>query len=226
MDSEKIKVTWDEIKAPQNSEGAKITVSEFDIPQNSSDPAVPCNGKVVYGSSKSRNGYLLPIIAAVVIGIITLGVFFATSNARYKQPIESVLQQDKLIPQSVKSDSAVVTVSATVQRMRGIDLSECPEDFRVAYQKHTEAWAKAVPVLRQAEELNGFGNFLKSFIIGLIGGYTGQFHLVAGNILENAYASDELKQEAQKVDAEIKSTYSHVLQLAQKYKVDIRPYSN
>lgn len=216
MDLEKIKVSWDDINSSHNSEHSKISVSDHDIPEN----------KAINSSlTEIPRKYFISVIIAVIIGLVVLGIFYSDNDAQYKRPVESVLQQDKTITKSVESDSLLAMIKTIVQRMHEIDLSKCPEDFRYAYQRHIDAWSKAIPILRQGEDLNGFENILKSFAIGLIGGFTGQFGLVEDYISENAHANDEIKKKLQEVKQEINSTYSHLLQVAKKYKVDISPYS-
>lgn len=210
MNDEKIKITLDDIE--NNFPREPIIVS-------------------LDGESKKNNRRIISwIVASIIICFAVLSVFCIVKNnlyqTRQREAIAMVLQEDKNISQNLPKREATEVVSIVIRRMRAIDLSQCPNDFRDAYKQHIMAWEKAVPVLRQFEEQNGAGNILKSFLVGLIAGFTDQFHLVLGNIIENANASEELKQKAQKVDREIKDTFDEVLRIAKKYKIDISPYIN
>lgn len=73
----------------------------------------------------------------------------ATTQENYARAIEKVLAQDKAIVDQfrgkVKSDGhdgdALTTAaqSTAAQSTAAIDLRECPEDFRIAYTKYTNA---------------------------------------------------------------------------------------
>src|SRR5437899_2898030 len=51
-----------------------------------------------------------------------------------KEAIQQVLRADS------RTTTGVTSVSAVVARMRRIDLSKCPSDFRAAYTEHIHAW--------------------------------------------------------------------------------------
>lgn len=222
MDSDKIKVTWEDIDSSASNSNAR----------RAPDPYVSGNDAVMYIQPKTKKDIkwrfiIVPSIVACIVLLAAVFLFFNNSENRYRKPIESVLDQTEYISQTAQnsSESLLVMVSSLVQKMRLIDLSDCPDDFQTAYRTHIKACEKLIPLLRQGEELNGFGNMAKSFIVGLIAGFTGQYQLIAGNILENAYAGDELNQAAQSVIEEIELTEVEVFRVAKKYNVDITPYS-
>ena len=163
-------------------------------------------------------------IAALVIACIVVVYYVAKPN--YQHSIEAVLVADKNISVDLKDRPAVEAVTIVVQRMRSMNLSSCPAEFQKAYQRHTDAWRNAIPVLQAAEKQNGWGNILTSAVIGFVGGYTGNFGLVADKMASDVNASGELNQAASKVDEEIKSTFNNVLKIAQCYGVDVTPYKN
>lgn len=160
--------------------------------------------------------YTLVFIIAVVI-LVAGGLLIAhnINKARYKQAIETVLEQDKKAARGVERSASTLWVIP--QRMRNIDLSECPEDFRTAYRKHIEAWDKTVPLCRRIEDFSGWGNKLKAFLAGLAAGLTGRHELVASNFLENLSENESIKQEARKIEDEIKTTWITVVEVANSY---------
>lgn len=53
-----------------------------------------------------------------------------------------------------------------VTRMQMIDTRQCPEDFRVAYQKYIAAFIEIGPYLKTSAHINAF---MESFMAGLTG---------------------------------------------------------
>jgi hypothetical protein len=162
-------------------------------------------------------------LAALIIACLFLVYYIAQPT--YQRQIEAVLVADKNIGSDIKNASTVEDFSTSVQRMYSINLSNCPAKFQVAYRCHIDAWEKAIPVIKEVEELNGWGNVLRSFVVGLVGGYTGNFGMIAGKIAADVKAGGELKEEAARVDEGIKNTYDNVLKIAQEHGVDITPYT-
>lgn len=76
-----------------------------------------------------------------------------------KTCIERVLQGDS------QSSENADSVSEVVARMRAIDTSDCPADFRTAYLAHIHAWEEAEKVVQEARNLgkpDGFWEELKA----------------------------------------------------------------
>lgn len=236
MSTEKIKVTWDDL----DTSASKPFVEEkphsysddvvFQMPQKSTN-----NPKlwIIIGASIAACLFLILIVCLVVniFGDKKTSVSEQESSLsqeeKYRKAIESVLEQNASISQTLQGDSTSPKdyFRMVVSIMRSIDLSDCPADFQIAYRNHINATEKLIPILQQQEDLGGFGNVTKSVIIGVISGLTGHFELAIENFLENVYASDELSQAAQAVSKEIDLTAKTFLQIAQKYHVDITPYT-
>lgn len=224
MGTDKIKVTWDDI---DTSSSTSVSTPSFQ------ENTFADRNDVVMQIQPKAKKEIKPrfiIIPAIVVSILLFAVVFAlysNSDNQYRKAIEAVLDQDAFIPQTLPSDSnsPVETFRLLVLKMRSINLSDCPPDFQSAYRDHIDAWESAIPILQQAEEQNGWGNILKNIIVGFVSGYTGHFELMAGSILSDLNASDELKAAAEGVDKEIQSSFLNVLQVAQKYKVNTIPYA-
>lgn len=205
MSNQKITVSWDDISRKESSAQQSV-----------------CNREnFIYQNKEKQKNPLARIAIIIICCLFALAIGAFVLQPSYKKPISEVLNADNRIGQEAKNNSSPrQAILMMVNRMKSIDLSACPKDFSMAYQRHTAAWAKMLPLVEQAEQLNGWGNAAKSFILGLLSGYTGNFGLVIGNVLENANASDELKQQAENVEAEIKSSFEDVKECARKYGVD------
>lgn len=80
-----------------------------------------------------------------------------------------------------------------------VDVSSCPEDFRMAFQAHVFAWQQAAPALAQ----NTVGN---NILEGVIAGATNNPHLIGGVSGQASMASQQ-----------IGATYFELTQIAARY---------
>lgn len=131
-------------------------------------------------------------IAALVVGLFVVAivaiVIFGGSD---KSAIESVLAQDALTTEEATS------VAEIVQRMKSIDTSDCPADFREAYYRHIRAWQGMAEQV--ASEPQSFG---EGFLYGLIKGFEGDYTGGLGEINEaRNYCSQQIKTTFQEVEA-------------------------
>ena len=210
MSDDKIKVTWNDIEKKSNSN----TMATLENPASREN---------VSKRHRNTTWTFIGIFAGLILGVVIIST---VAKSDYKRPIEAVLNANKNLTKNLDTQSVTEKVNIIVERMRSINLSDCPEDFQDAYLRHIEAWSKAIPLIEAAEEMNGSENLLKNIIIGFVGGYTGQFHLVADKIMSDINTCNDLKAAVQLVDAEIKNTFHEVLRIAQKYKVDTTTYLN
>ncbi len=131
---------------------------------------------------------------------------------RIKTNIESVLQEDAKAP--VGAD----TVVEIVHRMRDIDISGCPEDFRVAYVAHIHAWEAMREVERNAiafkKESNADGVLVETFVRGMLGD-------PLGKVNELAAAQTQLQRDYQSARSEIKETFNRVEELTARYGANL-----
>jgi len=129
-----------------------------------------------------------------------------------KTNIESVLQQD------AKSQVGADTVVEVVQRMRNIDISGCPDDFRVAYVDHIHAWEAMRDVEKNAiafrKEANSDGVLIESFVRGMLGD-------PLGKAKELGAAQTQLQRDYQEARSEIKETFNHVEDLTTQYGANL-----
>ena len=114
--------------------------------------------------------------------------------------ITDVLNECASISKQAGSRSGVAAQADYVARaMQNVDVSDCPSDFRMAFQAHVNAWQQAVPALAN----DSAGN---AFVEGFTAGVTGD--------------ASYLGQSAQRAEADyyqINGTYDHLTQIAAKY---------
>lgn len=91
-------------------------------------------------------------MATAFLCLLTLVPVFALTacsgcqSMLYKPAIESALHQDALTGREPTDDH--------VASMRKVDLSNCPDDFRVAYVQYMQAWEQAAKVQKAKAELD------------------------------------------------------------------------
>jgi hypothetical protein len=102
--------------------------------------------QVVQGKKRRNKTIFRLVISTVTILIIVLiiGIRFGSTE---KKAIEAVIAKDRAISESIGTPRSISeakkSLASMVEQMQQIDLSDCPEDFRVAYQKHINAWTNA-----------------------------------------------------------------------------------
>ena len=97
-------------------------------------------------TKSQRNKTIFKLVAAIVA--IVLVVFISVScSPSNKKAIETVIAKDKAISESFEAPKSIADakkmLASIVDQMQRINLDDCPEDFRVAYQKHINAWQQA-----------------------------------------------------------------------------------
>ena len=101
---------------------------------------------------------------AVFSGFICLLAAGCGQN-RSVAAIERVLQADK-------GTSQATSVAEVVSRMRAIDMTDCPNDFKAAYLAHIHAWESMAIVERKAialkNESESTGAMVEAFIRGVL----------------------------------------------------------
>lgn len=127
------------------------------------------------------------------------------AKERVRTSIETVLREDARAPKGA------ISVAGIVERMRDIDLSRCPEDFRLAYLDHIHAWESMRDVERDAiafrNEANSDGVMVESFIRGMLGD-------PLGKAKEIGAAQSELQREYQAARSEIRESFGRVEDIA------------
>lgn len=159
-----------------------------------------------------RRGW--PLVAAVG-GVLAAGLVWAALDSTGGAPSGStegaailrVLEEDEAADQEIMQAVGdaqtpsvyAAAIGAYLDRMAGVDLSECPPRFRVAYRHHLAAWRE----LKEATEGLPDG-FLDGFFAGVLNSILR--HEVDGGITRMndavAEASREVKRTYREVEAE------------------------
>jgi len=133
-------------------------------------------------------------------------------KAQIKTSIERVLQEDARAPRGAES------VAEIVSRMRDIDTSGCPDDFRLAYMNHIHAWESMRQVESDAiafkKAANSDGVAVEAFIRGMLGDPLGEANKIEA-------VQTELQREYQAAHSEIKATFNRVEDIAVQNEADL-----
>jgi hypothetical protein len=131
---------------------------------------------------------------------------------RIKTSIESVLAQD------AKTNAGAQSVAEVVDRMRLIDTSACPADFRSAYLDHLYAWKSLADVESNAiafkKEANSDAVAVEAFIRGYLGD-------PLGKVNELDAAQTQLQRDYKDARASISQTFHRVEDVAITYGADL-----
>ena len=145
------------------------------------------------------------VSVAVSGAVLVLFLALSFTGSNETRSIEQALAQD-----SRTSDNAQ-TVAEVVVRMRAIDLSHCPNDFKSAYLAHIHAWESVAQAQQKAaafEANNPAGGVLiESFIRGFLGDPMGKAN-------EMNAGQSELRRRFQAASDEVKATFNHVEEVA------------
>lgn len=157
------------------------------------------------------SGLLLVLIAVVVVVAFR---FVGDSPQHVETPkqqvsdatrIEAVLQQDVTVTVEVKS------IEEAVARMRAIDLTGCPNDFKAAYVTHIHAWELMADVQREAAAHRADSESGSAMVEALIRGFMGD---PFGKANEFATAENQLQWSYQTAQQQIRATFQRVEELA------------
>ena len=148
---------------------------------------------------------MLPRLTSVfATSFILLAIGCSSNSPTSVASIESVLQQDSLTEQGATS------IAEVVKRMRAIDLSSCPPDFRSAYVQHIHAWESAAAIEQEYaafnNRYNSGGALMESFFRGVVFDF--------GMVGESNEALEKIANHQQQVSSEIRNTFHTVENIA------------
>lgn len=213
MNEEKITVTWNEI---QKQEHAVPLV----LPQDASGGAP--------AKKKGHGGILIAVCVfgcLVGLGGIGTAVWFKlikeptsvltvpdnngkkldSKDKKSIAAIEQVLEADATCNQGVTS------VAEVVIRMRAVDTSACPNDFRSAYLAHVHAWDMMADVEREAISLKAESESADAMIEAFIRGFLGD---PFGKVNEIGEAKNQLQRSFKEAARQVKVTFHRVEEIA------------
>lgn len=95
-------------------------------------------------TKSQRNKTIFKLVAAIVVIVLVVFIIGSCLGTSDKEAIETVIAKDKAIGESFEAPKSIADakkmLASIVDQMQRINLDDCPEDFRVAYQKHINAW--------------------------------------------------------------------------------------
>ena len=141
------------------------------------------------------------VIGATAFSCVVWVLVSGCGQSRSVAAIERVLQADKETSQSR-------SVAEVVSKMRAIDQTDCPNDFKAAYLAHIHAWESVAVVERKAialkAESESTGALVESFIRGVLMDPFGKTNEIKAEFrhLQGEYeaASRDVKQTFEKVE--------------------------
>jgi hypothetical protein len=152
----------------------------------------------------------LSFVGGVALVVLLLAVGYAMLNGGRlplaipglgTAEITSVLEQDR------QANTGAQSVADVVRRMRAIDLNGCPDDFRVAYHKHIEAWEMMASVeanVRAFQNQNDPASVVvESFVRGFLADPFGKAN-------ELKAAQNQLQREYQDALRQVHATWDEV----------------
>jgi hypothetical protein len=156
------------------------------------------------------SGLVLVLVAVVFVAIRFVGdspqrAEIPTQQVSDATRIESVLQQD------VTTNSGTQSAADVVARMRAIDLTGCPNDFKSAYVAHIHAWELMADVQREAAAHRADSESGSAMVESLIRGFMGD---PFGKANEIVTAENQLQRSYQTALQQIRATFQRVEELA------------
>ena len=137
-----------------------------------------------------------------------------TQDAQAAAILRVLKEDDRIAKETMSSVAATETPSAYaaaiqtyLMRVRDIDMSDCPADFRVAFKSHLDCWVDLRTALKAIPE-----DFIQGFSVGFLNSYLfgekdGGLSRMAGNVQE---ASRSVKSSFREVE-QIAATYGVAL---------------
>ncbi len=161
---------------------------------------------VAYHSSKLWANERSRYFAIGGVCVVALLMWFRSgSSSNDVRNIERVLAED------AKTTPGATSVAQVVTRMRAIDLTDCPNDFKAAYLAHIHSWEAMGGIEQEAiafkTESESGGAMVESFFRGMLGDPLGKMNEI------NA-AQGHLKARYEYASQELKSTYNRVEEVA------------
>ena len=160
-----------------------------------------------YSITNNHNMRMLSIcsVAFVIIMTLVIGIGFVRStNKAEAKAIERVLADDRT------TDDDASSIAQIVQRMRSIDMTGCPKEFRKVYLDHINAWEQMAAVEQESiawdNRYDSGGTWVEAILRGLMFDY--------GMFGEADAARNRVLEMKRNASANVYATYTVVQQIA------------
>ena len=158
---------------------------------------------------------------------VLLSLFVGCDSAPTPQaPIRSPAEQrqiaaiERVLLADQQTSSQVQHSSGVIPYMRGIDLTDCPVEFKAAFLAHIHAWEEAIAVLQEAEEFASQTNQNQIFWESFVRGFFGDVVTVPNQVLQQ---NQDLQSRYEKAHQEVGTTYRRVEEIAVAYGATLPP---
>lgn len=172
-------------------------------------PAIVGGALILRHPTSRKRGFALTAVLTGGLGalpglLFLVGMFFGalSQGSGEAAAIERVLQEDLAISREAKTrfpNNAPEAARHIAKRMQGIDTTRCPAEFRLAFQRHANAWEQSVAYIAADTPLT-------AFLEGLHAGATDDYRFFG---LSNQQASLAKEQ--------IDATYRELKEIAAAY---------
>jgi hypothetical protein len=155
----------------------------------------------VWNGKLMQNGRLVILLG--VLTIVLAGIIYDCSISVYNWYTGYPKAIEKVLAMDYRNSKQGGSAADVFRGMQVIDLSECPNDFRMAYSLHASAWEHAAKFQEDA------------------GSWSTQIYLTLSGLTGDRSMPLALEQEALQRKAEIDSTWTAVTHIATKYGVSV-----
>lgn len=224
MADDKIRISWDEVQSTQVNDELRRPATTANAPSPAqpwtTTPMMSASPSILSDAKSSSIRQFLPWIIgggtlSVLVAVVLVAIHFAGDASQIHEPthrqpsaaaqIESVLQQD------AAASAAAKTVIEVVSRMRAIDLTGCPNDFKSAYLAHIHAWELMVDVEREAAAFKADSESGAALVESFIRGFLGD---PFGKVNEISAAQNQLQKNFQTASQQVRDSFHRVEELA------------
>jgi UDP-N-acetylenolpyruvoylglucosamine reductase len=150
-------------------------------------------------------------VAALLIASLTIPATAGcdhVQNAIYKSAIEKALHEDAL--------TGTAPTSAHTAAMRKVDVTDCPQEFRVAYMNHIHAWDERAAVNQAKVKLDSEED--PAALAGMIASLFGSDAEPWG---DHVRAEQEARRLEAIASSDLHSTWQEVERIASKYGAQV-----
>jgi hypothetical protein len=197
MSEDKIRVTWEDVTSDQTDE------SNLSSAEKSNAPPVRNRTAAKY---VVMTGGLFLVLCAVVAAMVLW-----PTNGNVRGQAGSIKQIERVLKEDSACSQGAQTTSEVVARMRRIDTSGCPKDFRTAYLAHIHAWELMADIEQQAVTLKAESESVATFVESFIRGFLGD---PLGKANEIGEAQGQLARDCRSASTQVRLTYQRVEEIA------------
>ncbi|MCA9092494.1 MAG: hypothetical protein KDA68_03330 [Planctomycetaceae bacterium] len=166
---------------------------------------------------------LIPELACLACILSIVGCGKSTPSPQPVAPTPQQVQAasiSRVLAEDRQQSAEAQNFEEIPQKMRRIDLSGCPNEFKAAYLAHIHAWEAAVQVLIEAKQFQKQSNSSDAFVESMLRSFMGD---PFGKIHEVMQTNQELQRRYQTAHEGIQTSYHRVEELAVLFGAQLLP---